>query len=63
MAKEKNKNRKIGVYMRVGDMIYTSLSELNRDIQRERMIKKMTPEQIALCEKIKQEIEGKNMHR
>lgn len=58
MAKEKSKNYKICVYMRVGNKVYTSLSELNRDIQRERAIKRMTPEQIALCERIRQEIEG-----
>lgn len=59
MSKEKKKNYKMGVYMRVGDMIYTSIYDIKRDVQREKVMKKLTPEQIALCEKIKQEIEGK----
>ena len=51
--------RKIGIYMRVGNKIYTDPSEFKKDTERERVVAKMTPEQIAFCEKMKSELENK----
>lgn len=54
-----NEVRKIGIYIKVGNRIYTDMSELKRDTERERVVAKMTPEQIAFCERMKFEFENK----
>ena len=41
--------------------IYTDVSELKKDTERERVISKMTPEQKAFCERMKFEFENKTL--
>lgn len=46
---------KIGIYIRFGSRVYTSISEIHR----EQIIESMIPEQIECCEKIKDSIKSK----
>ena len=56
-----NEVRKIGIYLRIGNRIYTDVSELKKDTERERVISKMTPEKKAFCERMKFEFENKTL--
>lgn len=53
----KRKHSNIAFYCRLGGRVYT-LDELKRKWEREKVMKKMTPEQIAFCDKLKQELDS-----
>lgn len=57
---KRNRNYKVGIYLRFGDEVYTSFEEMERERRRRMAMSRMTPEQIEFCEKMKREFEVKN---
>lgn len=58
MARD-TKKYKIGVYIRLGNRVYSSFEEIRQERNKQIVMSRMTPEQIEFCENMKRELENR----